>query len=110
MATPTPTILIRPRGIDGGIRFWWTASDPGLVESLRKGTMVKTMKHGYKPITMIGTSTIRNPAHAERIRERLYRYPKHELLLTGGPAVLVDSVNGEQMARIMSSYKGVYLD
>ena len=79
-----------------------------LVESLRKGTMVKTLKHGYKPITMIGTSTIRNPAHTERIRERLYRYPKHELLLTGGHAVLVDSVNGEQMARIMSSYKGLY--
>jgi hypothetical protein len=78
------------------------------IETLRKGTMVKTLHHGFKPITMIGTSTLNNPGHTERIRERLYIYPKHELIMTGGHAVLLDSINGEQIKRILTSLKKMY--
>jgi len=38
------------------------------------------------------------------VRERLYRYPKENLVLTGGHSVLVDSVSGERLASIRASF------
>jgi hypothetical protein len=78
------------------------------VEDLKVGTLVKTLKHGYRAITFVGTSTIHNRADSERVRERLYVYPKENLVLTGGHSVLLDDVSGDQLNRIKRSFGGVF--
>jgi len=78
------------------------------VEDLKVGMKVKTLKHGYRAVTLIGTSTIRNPAGSERIRNRLYVYPKENLVLTGGHSVLLDDVSGDQLDRIKQSFGKVF--
>jgi len=78
------------------------------VEELKVGTKVKTLKHGYKAVTLMGTSVIRNRADSERVRERLYIYPKENLILTGGHSVLLDDVSGTQLARIKESFGNLF--
>lgn len=78
------------------------------VEELKVGMKVKTLKHGYKAVTLLGTSVIRNPAGSERIRDRLYIYPKENLVLTGGHSVLLDTISGEQLARIKDSFGKIH--
>lgn len=78
------------------------------VEELKTGMKVKTLKHGYKAITLMGTSTIRNRGGSERIRDRLYVYPKENLVLTGGHSVLLDDVSGDQLNRIKRSFGSVF--
>ena len=78
------------------------------VEELKVGTKVKTLKHGYKAVTLMGTSTIRNRGDSERVRDRLYVYPKENLVLTGGHSVLLDDVSGDQLTRIKKSFGGVF--
>ena len=67
------------------------------IEDLRQGDLVKTLKHNYVPINMIGKSTIYNSSGPERIKNRLYRCSKREykelfedLILTGCHSILVD--------------------
>jgi hypothetical protein len=78
------------------------------VEELKVGTKVKTLKHGYKAVTLLGTSVIRNRAGSERIRDRLYIYPKEHLILTGGHSVLLDEVSGDQLERIKTSFGNLF--
>jgi hypothetical protein len=78
------------------------------VEELKVGTKVKTLKHGYKAVTLMGTSIIRNRAGSERIRDRLYIYPKENLILTGGHSVLLDEVSGTQLERIKESFGNLF--
>jgi hypothetical protein len=78
------------------------------VEDLKVGMKVKTLKHGYKAVTLMGTSNIHNRADSERVRERLYVYPKENLILTGGHSVLLDDVSGDQLNRIKRSFGGVF--
>lgn len=78
------------------------------VEDLKVGMKVKTLKHGYRAVTLMGTSTIHNVGGSERVRERLYVYPKDNLVLTGGHSVLLDDVSGEQLGRIKHSFGGVH--
>jgi len=78
------------------------------VEELKVGMKVKTLKHGYKAITLMGTSTLHNVGGSERIRNRLYVYPKENLVLTGGHSVLLDDVSGDQLNRIKKSFGGVF--
>ena len=61
------------------------------IQDLNKGDLVKTLKHDYKPIHMIGFH------HDERITQQLYRcsqpaYPEvfEDLILSGGHSILVD--------------------
>jgi hypothetical protein len=87
--------------------------DTGLVavEDLKVGTKVKTLRNGYRAVTLVGKSTIYNSNNSgsERVRERLYRYPKENLVLTGGHSVLLDSVSGDQMQTIKKSFGDLYL-
>jgi len=78
------------------------------VEELKVGTKVKTLKHGYRAVTLLGTSVIRNRADSERVRERLYMYPKEHLILTGGHSVLLDEVSGTQLDRIKQSFGKIH--
>jgi hypothetical protein len=86
--------------------------DTGLVavEDLKVGTKVKTLKHGYKAVTLLGKSTIYNSVdNTGRVRERLYRYPKENLVLTGGHSVLLDDVSSDQLASIRTSFGKIFL-
>jgi hypothetical protein len=73
------------------------------VEKIRKGTLVKTLKDGYKKVELIGSRPVENPADSERTQNRLYRlskekYPELEedLFLTGCHSILVDSITEEE--------------
>jgi hypothetical protein len=73
------------------------------VETLRKGTMVKTYKHGYKAVEVVGTAAIMNPGDSSRSENRLFKcdpaaYPElnSSLFITGGHSILVDTLTHEQ--------------
>jgi len=70
------------------------------IQDLRKGDLVKTLKHYYKSIDMIGKRDMNHPASQERIKNQLYKcskeqYPElnEDLIITGCHAILVDSFN-----------------
>ena len=85
--------------------------DTGLVavEDLKVGMKVKTLRHGYKAVTLLGKSTIYNPSGTERVRERLYVYPKENLVLTGGHSVLLDDASSDQLSAIRASFGKIFL-
>ena len=73
------------------------------IEKIRKGTLVKTSKHGYKMVHVIGKRDIPNFSDSNRIKDRLYKlttakYPTltSDLYLTGCHSTLVDSLTSEQ--------------
>lgn len=68
-----------------------------LVQDLRKGDLIKTLRNDYKPIDMIGRRDIYHPASQERIKDQLYKcsqtkYPEvfEDLVITGCHSILVD--------------------
>jgi hypothetical protein len=68
-----------------------------LIENLRKGDLVKSYKHGYRKIDLIGKNImINNP---EKFNECMYKMEKTEengliedLIVTGGHSILVDDL------------------
>lgn len=73
------------------------------IENLKKGDLVKTLKHGYKSIVMIGKRDIYNPAEKERIKDQLYKcsqreYPEltEDLIITGCHSILVDRFTSKE--------------
>jgi hypothetical protein len=86
------------------------------VETLRPGTLVKTLRDGYLPISVIGHSQIYNPANAQRSKNRLYKlspakYPEltSDLYLTGCHSVLVDALTAPQKEDIREDYNAVFV-
>jgi hypothetical protein len=68
------------------------------IHELRPGDLIKTLKHGFVPINMIGKRDIYHPASQERIKDQLYEcssetYPElfENLVITGCHSLLVDS-------------------
>jgi hypothetical protein len=73
------------------------------IKNLRKGDLIKTLKHGFVPIDMIGKREIYHPSSKERIKEQLYKcskdqYPEltEDLILTGCHSILVDKFTSEE--------------
>ncbi len=73
------------------------------VEELKKGTLVKTSRDGYKPVVLIGKGTMHNPGNEERIEDRLYKcspskYPElnEDLYLTGCHSILEFPITEKQ--------------
>jgi hypothetical protein len=73
------------------------------IETLRKGDLVKTLKHGFVPINMIGKRDIYNPAQKERIKDQLYKcssdkYPEifEDLIITGCHSILVGKFTSKE--------------
>uniref|UniRef100_A0A6C0APB7 Hedgehog/Intein (Hint) domain-containing protein n=1 Tax=viral metagenome TaxID=1070528 RepID=A0A6C0APB7_9ZZZZ len=73
------------------------------VQEIRKGDLVKTVKHGYVPVNMIGTSKMYNSGDKLRGTNRLYvcspdQYPglTEDLVITGCHSILVDTLTEEQ--------------
>jgi hypothetical protein len=83
-----------------------------LIQDLRKGDLIKTLKHGYVPINMIGQQSIYNEKD-KMIFDKIFKctnanYPEifEDLYITGLHAVLVDELTDEQQTQI----KGIYND
>ena len=81
------------------------------VENLRQGDLVKTLKHGYLKVELIGKTQIYNSGDQERIKERLYRcsqdqYPElfEDLIITGCHSLLVDWLSLEQGTKTMAEF------
>jgi len=73
------------------------------IQDLRKGDMVKTLKHGYKAINIICKSVIHHPASKERIKDQLYKCSKDNfdeifepLIITGSHSILVDDFTSNE--------------
>jgi hypothetical protein len=86
------------------------------VETLRPGTLVKTSRDGYLPISVIGHSQIYNPANTQRSRNRLYKlspsqYPEltEDLYVTGCHSILVDSLTTKQEDEIREDYNTIFV-
>ncbi|ARF09907.1 hint domain protein [Indivirus ILV1] len=85
------------------------------IQDLKNGTLVKTLKNGYIPINMIGTSQIYNSEDDTDPLYKLYTYSKeqypellNDLVITGGHSILVDSLTQEQHAKLIDLYGEVW--
>ena len=74
------------------------------IQELRKGDLVKTLLHGFKPIDLIGKREIYHPANfKDRIKDQLYICTQSEfpelfepLVITGCHSLLVDNFINEK--------------
>jgi hypothetical protein len=85
------------------------------VESLRKGTLVKTYKHGYKAVEVVGTAAIMNSGDSSRSENRLFKcdpaaYPElaSALFVTGGHSILVDALTPAQRDETVKSLGKIF--
>jgi hypothetical protein len=83
---------------------------------MRNGVLVKTIHCGYKPVCLIGTSKIANPASNERFKNRLYvckkeKYPElnKDLIITGCHSILIDNITEAQRAEILNQVGDIYV-
>ena len=69
------------------------------IEDLRKGDLVKTYLHGFKPIEFIGKNKTINSQH-----DNLYSmYKINDLIVTGGHFILVDDLSGNKLQNVHSN-------
>jgi hypothetical protein len=76
------------------------------IQNIRKGTLVKTLKHGYVPVDMIGKRTMFHDLGNPDVKNRLYKCSKanfneiidHDnyLILTGCHAILIDYFKNDE--------------
>ena len=85
------------------------------IQKLKKGDLVKTYKHGYKKIEIIGKKNILNSKHSKK-GDRIYRlsndnYPElfQDLYLTGYHSILVDNLTREQRNQTEEIMKKIYI-
>ena len=87
------------------------------IQHLRKGDLIKTLRHGYVPIHLIGSKQINHTVSKERLKNQLYKlsreqYPEvfEDLILTGCHSILVDKFkNDEQMEKTKQINDGIYV-
>lgn len=87
------------------------------IQNLRKGDLIKTLKHDYVPIHMIGHGEIINPICDERTKDKLYvcsqeEYPEifEDLVITGSHSILVDEFkNAEERANTLEVLGYIYV-
>jgi hypothetical protein len=89
------------------------------IQDLRKGDLVKTLRHDYKAIDIIGKREIYNPALKERIKDQLYKCSKDNfdemvqstpLIITGCHSILVDDfISEEQKQKVMKVNGNIYI-
>lgn len=83
------------------------------IQHLRKGDLVKTFKHDFKPIYMIGKKDVYHPALQDRKKDQLYKFCQSEyteifepLIITGCHSILVDSFISEQQKQKVIEING----
>lgn len=75
------------------------------IEQLSRGDLVKTFLHGYRPIVRIGKGVMFN--NPRDVWNCMYEYPhSNYLTLTGGHAILCDTITSEERARLTQLYRG----
>jgi hypothetical protein len=75
------------------------------IEKLSKGDLVKTFLHGYRPIVRIGKGVMFN--NPRDVWNCMYEYPHSDYLtLTGGHAILCDTITNEERGRLTQLYRG----
>jgi hypothetical protein len=86
-----------------------------VIQTLRKGDLVKTTMDGYKAVEVIGTSKIYNPPNSMRSMHRLYRCPKEnypelkeDLVLTGCHAILVSELSDDERRDLLQLQGKIY--
>lgn len=87
------------------------------IENLKKGDLVKTLRDGFKPITMIGKRDVYHVASTERIKDQLYKCSQNEfpeifepLVITGCHCILVDDfVNPEYREKMIQLSGDIYV-
>ena len=87
------------------------------IETLRKGDLVKTLKHGFVPIDMIGKRVMYNPAVKDRVKGQLYKcsqeqYPEltEDLIITGCHSILVgNTITHKQIEQIKEVLGNIYI-
>jgi len=81
------------------------------IKELQKGDLVKTLKHGFLPVDIIGFREIYHPASKERLKDQLYQYSEEvfePLIMTGCHSILVDWLTQEQFDKIMEDFGHIY--
>jgi len=89
------------------------------IETLKKGDLVTTSHHGHKKVEAIGSGILQNPGTSRaqgRSQHRLYKCSpakygglKTDLYLTGGHAILVDSLTDAQRTRTLEELGRVFV-
>ena len=86
------------------------------IEDLKVGDLVKTFKHDYVPICMLGKRVIIHLNSVERIKDQLYKCSKSEypelfedLIITGCHSILIDRFKGTQRQETIDLFGQVYL-
>jgi hypothetical protein len=86
------------------------------IQDLKIGDLVKTLKHGYLPIVMIGKKEIYHPASPIRIKDQLYicspsEYQEvfEDLIITGCHSILVDDLTNKKKEEIRNVNGDVYI-
>ena len=84
------------------------------IEQLRKGDLVKTLKHGFLPIDSIGKREIHHLGCKERIKEQLYCCSNdafeevfEPLIITGCHCILVDEFISEEQRTLTEEINGI---
>jgi photosystem II stability/assembly factor-like uncharacterized protein len=83
------------------------------IENLKKGMLVKSYKHGYRKIHLIGKGTLINGS--DKLTECMYKMEKsknneilEDLIITGGHGVMVDKLTSNEITNYKKSgiFKG----
>ena len=75
------------------------------IETLRKGDLVKSYKHGYRKIDCIGKGTFTNGnSHPNFNMYKMKQTEAEDLLVTGGHGILMDSMPWESDCMIDDKY------
>ena len=87
------------------------------IQHLKRGDLVKTFRHGFVPVFMVGKKDIHHSPTLERSKNHLYKCaPEHypeladDLVLTGCHSILVDDyVDEEQLDKTIQVNGDVYV-
>ena len=82
------------------------------IEDIRKGTLVKTLLHGYQKVDIISSRQMYNSCDDTRIINKLYKcsvenYPDlhADLIITGGHSILVDELSEDHTNKTLKIWK-----
>jgi hypothetical protein len=87
------------------------------IQELRNGDLIKTFKHDFKPIVMIGKRDFYHPASKQRIKEQLYTCSQNnfpdvfeDLVISGSHSILVDDfISQEQREKVIEVNGDTYV-
>ena len=86
------------------------------IEDLQKGDLVKTLKHRFLPVEILGKRQMVHQSSKERIKDQLYQcskenYPEifEPLVLTGCHSILVDMLTQEQGKKTMEDFGCIFI-